>query len=76
MRRPMTPNLGRAFAAGRLGFMMAPTLQRQFKSSRPFRHPDMQRPVQRVNPSLGHICSGEPHERCPNAPKRQQQHEQ
>ena len=44
---------------------------------------DMQRPIQRKihkgysrhtlirdqNPSLGHICPGEPHERSPNAPK-------
>ena len=45
---------------------------------------DMQKPIQRVkftkviarhtkiryqNPSLGHICPGEPHERSPNAPK-------
>ena len=45
---------------------------------------NMQRPIQRVkfkkaiarhtkirdqNPSLGHICPGEPHERSPNAPK-------
>ena len=45
---------------------------------------DMQRPIQRVkvtkaiarhteirdqNPSLGHICPGEPHQRSPNAPK-------
>ena len=45
---------------------------------------DMPKPIQRVkftkdvarhtkirdqNPSLGHICPGEPHQRCPNAPK-------
>ena len=45
---------------------------------------DMQKPIQRVtftkaiarhteirdqNPSVGYICPGEPHERCPNAPK-------
>ena len=46
--------------------------------------PDMQKPIQRVkftkavarhtkirdqNPSLGYICTGEPHQRYPNAPK-------
>ena len=45
--------------------------------------PDMQKPIQRVkstkaiarntkirdqNPSLGHVCPGEPHQRSPNAP--------